>query len=244
MGDTLYSMLNPNVSVDNVILGFGDNQLKVLLIERQPATNEEDLLALPGNLIYDDETLDQAAERVLLELCGIKNIYLEQFQTFGDPNRITKKEDIEWLKSVRALPEARVITVAYFSLIRIDQYEPTPSAFAKNAIWVPVSEVGNLAFDHNKIFDKAIEKIRRRLYHEPIGFELLPEKFTLAQLQRVYELILQTSLDKRNFRRKILKTKFVLPLDEKQTGVAHKPAMLYTFDKSRIKEEEKFPVFQ
>jgi len=234
MRETSNQELNPNVSVDNVILGFDDDEIKVLLIERQPAGNSNGSLALPGNLIYDDETLDQAAKRVLMELTGISDIYLQQFHTFGDPGRITKKQDIEWLKAVRAHPEARVITVAYFSLIRIDEYEPTPSAFAKNAIWVPVDEVKSLVFDHNEILNKALVDVQQKLYLQPIAFKLLPEKFTLAQLQRVYEIILQTELDKRNFRRKILKTGFVLPLDEKQQGVAHKPATLYMFDQSKF----------
>jgi hypothetical protein len=232
-------IINPNVSVDNVILGFDNNELKVLLIERKRVEGvKDDFLALPGNLIYEDETLDQAAERVLFELTGLKNIFLEQFHSFGNPNRISKKQDKDWLKAIRAHPEARVITVAYYSLIKVDNYEPTPSAFAQNAIWVPISEVGQLAFDHNEIFNRALEHLKDKLYKHPIGFELLPKKFTLAQLQRLYEIILQTKLDKRNFRRKILKTKFVVALNEKQTGVAHKPAMLFRFDKDQFDSAE------
>ncbi len=232
-------IINPNVSVDNVILGFADNELKVLLIERERVEEvPDDFLALPGNLIYEDETLDQAAERVLYELTGLKNIFLEQFHSFGDPNRIRKKQDLDWLKAIRAHPEARVITVAYYSLIKADNYNPTPSAFAQKAFWVPITDVGQLAFDHNDIFYRALEHLKDKLYKYPIGFELLPEKFTLAQLQRLYEIILQTKLDKRNFRRKILKTKFVVPLNEKQRGVAHKPARLYHFDKERFKSTE------
>lgn len=225
--------INPNVSVDCVIFGFNDINLEVLLIERSPG-NKHDLLALPGNLIYEDETLDKAANRVLFELTNLENIYLEQVYTFGDPNRIGKLKDIEWLKSIRALPEARVITVAYTSLVKKEMYAPTPSGFARNAIWLPVQDVPQLAFDHNDILRKAQDYLKHKIYIEPVGFELLPEKFTIAQLQRLYEVILDETLDKRNFRRKILKTDFVLPLDEKQTGVAHKPAQLYTFDKKKF----------
>jgi 8-oxo-dGTP diphosphatase len=237
--------INPNVSVDNVILGFDGNELKVLLIERKHEyTTEKDFLALPGDLIYEDEPLDDAANRVLYELTGLKDIFLEQFYTFGDPKRISKEADVNWLKSIRAVPEARVITVAYYTLVKIENYNPSASGFASNAIWMPINDVPYLAFDHNDIFNKAIENLKHKLYRQPIGFELLPKKFTLAQLQRLYEIILQTSLDKRNFRRKILKTEFIIQLDEKQTGVAHKPAMLYKFDKKKFDStSEHFPIF-
>lgn len=228
--------INPNVSVDCVIFGFGDNNLEVLLIERSPksAEQEEDLLALPGDLIYEDETLDEAASRVLKELTNLENIYLEQVYTFGDPHRISKQKDIDWLRRVRASPDARVITVAYTSLVKKEMYKPTPRGFAQNAIWKPVDEVPLLAFDHNEILEKALDYLKQKIYIEPVGFELLPKKFTMAQLQRLYEIILQTKLDKRNFRRKIIKTSFVVALDEKQKGVAHKPAMLYKFVKKNF----------
>lgn len=237
--------INPNVSVDNVILGFDQNDLKVLLIERRKGTSVDvDFLALPGDLIYEHEDLDEAANRILLELTGLKEIYLQQFHTFGSPNRISKKEDLEWIKQVRAHPEARVITIAYYTLVNIEHYDPKPSGFADSAIWVSTSNLPNLAFDHNQIFEKALDSLRWQLYRQPIGFELLPEKFTMAQLQRLYEIILQTELDKRNFRRKILKTDLIIPLDEKQLGVAHKPAQLYSFDKEKFNSKKfEFPVF-
>lgn len=224
--------INPNVSVDCVIFGFSMGNLEVLLIERTPGLEgeEKDLQALPGDLIYEDETLDQAAIRVLKELTGLDKIYLEQVYTFGDPNRISKKKDIEWLQKIRAHPEARVITVAYTSLVKKESYQPTASGFAKNAMWVPVQNVPVLAFDHNDILQKAQAHLKAKIYSQPIGFELLPKKFTLAELQKLYEAILNESLDKRNFRRKILKTSFIIPLTEKQSGVAHKPAQLFKFD--------------
>ena len=245
MSATFAHTINPNLSVDNVILGFDQNELKVLLIERKrTGSPKDDFMALPGDLIYEDEPLEDAAKRVLFELTGLKNIFLEQFYTFGDPNRISKKADIDWLKSIRAHPDARVITVAYYTLIKIENYKPSAAGFASNAIWVPINKVPQLAFDHNNIFSQAIDHLKHKLYRYPIGFELLPKKFTLAQLQRLYELILQTKLDKRNFRRKILKTEFVVPLQEKQQGVAHKPAMLYRFDKKKFDAlDMDFPIF-
>ena len=228
--------INPNVSVDCAIFSFDGSDLEVLLIERMAGETalEDDLLALPGNLIYQDENLDQAANRVLFELTGLENIFLEQVYTFGDPARITKQKDQDWLKKIRAHPEARVITVAYTSLVKKSNLKVTPSSFARKALWVKVKEVPQLAFDHNDIFKKALDFLKVKIYSEPLGYELLPERFTLAQLQQLYEAILDDSFDKRNFRRKILRTSFIVPLDEKQQGVAHKPARLYRYDKSQF----------
>jgi 8-oxo-dGTP diphosphatase len=228
--------INPNVSVDCALFSFDGSELEVLLIERMAGetTLEDDLLALPGNLIYQNENLDQAANRVLFELTGLENIFLEQVYTFGDPARITKQKDQDWLKKIRAHPEARVITVAYTSLVKKSNLKVSPSSFARKALWVKVKEVPQLAFDHNEIFTKALDFLKQKIYLQPLGYELLPERFTLAQLQKLYEAILDDSFDKRNFRRKILRTSFIIPLDEKQQGVAHKPARLYRFDKSQF----------
>jgi 8-oxo-dGTP diphosphatase len=227
--------LNPHVSVDCVIFGFDFEELKVLLIERQSKSNNatDRNISLPGNLIFDDEDLDTSAKRVLSELTGLDQIYLEQFYTFGDPNRVKKSYDQEWLKSVRDEPTARVITVAYFSLVKLDSLKPQASSFAKNADWFPLSDIPELAFDHNQILQKATLALKHKLHTEPIGFELLSDRFTLIQLQKLYEVILNTSLDKRNFRRKILSKKVLIPLNEKQKGVPHKQAQLYSFDNNK-----------
>lgn len=218
-----------------MIFGFNGDQLKVLLIDREQddAKMDEKVYALPGNLIREDENLDEAAERVLYELTGLEDIFLEQFGSFGDPNRLTKERDLEWLKSIRAEPDARVITVAYYSLIRADQYEIHASSFAKDAFWHDIDDLPNLGFDHREIIEAALAELKFKSKYQPLGFELLPEKFTLGQLQKLYEAILSTDLDKRNFRRKIMKMSFLVPLKEKQIGVPHKPARYYTFDKER-----------
>lgn len=230
--------LNPNVSVDCVIFGFDSEKLKVLLIDRgQEVSGEaEKVYVLPGNLIRDDENLDEAAGRVLKELTGLHDIYLEQFGSFGDPNRLTKESDLEWLKSIRAEPDARVITVAYYSLIRSDQYELHASSFAKEAFWHDIDNLPALGFDHREIIETALKELKFKSKYQPLGFELLPEKFTLTELKHVYEAILETDLDKRNFRRKILKMSFLVPLEEKQVGVPHKPAQYFMFNKQKYED--------
>ncbi len=237
--------ITPNVSVDCVIFGFDFTELKVLLIEREEGdyANEPDkpgILALPGDHILSDEDLDQAAERVLRELSGLENIYLEQFKAFGHPSRVNNETDRKWMNFIRAEPNARVITVAYYSLIKLKHYETQAASFAKRAIWQPVSEIPILAFDHNEIVESALRSLRLKLKNEPVGFELLPKKFTLSQLQKLYEIIMGTEFEKRNFRRKILKKDILISLDEKQIGVPHKAARLYQFDREgyeRAKEE-------
>ncbi len=215
--------LNPHVSVDCVIFGFDGNRLQILLIER----NSDSKFALPGDLILEDENLDEAAYRILKELTGLKDIYMEQFRTFGGPDRISQSEDVEWLRRQRAEPNARVITVAYFSLIRIEDVNLVASSFAKSTQWVEVPVEIELAFDHNEIVDMALETLGNKLEHETVGFNLLPQKFTLGQLQKLHEAVLGIELDKRNFRKKLLAKDLLHPLDERELGVAHKPARLY-----------------
>ena len=225
------TQLNPNNSVDCVIFGFDFEQIKVLLIDRgQNLGNSKNQRALPGNLIYEDENLDQAAYRVLEELTGINDIYLEQVGAFGNPNRISKESDLEWLKSIRDQPNARVITAAYYSLVKIDDFIPKPHSFAKKAEWISITEINELAFDHFEILQVAKEKLKQKIKIQPIGFNLLPEKFTLSQLHKLYECIFEKPLDKRNFRRKIQKLNILTNLKEKQRGVPHKPSQLYKFN--------------
>lgn len=231
--------LNPHVSVDCVVFGFQDAKLKVLLIERvhelEDGLESTDTL-LPGDLIRNDENLDDAASRVLEELTGLDHIYLEQIAAFGDPDRVNRQDDKHWLSQVRTDPDARVITIGYYSLIRPENFKLAASSFAKTASWHDITAIPNLAFDHNMILSQGLVALKTKLRNHPVGFELLPKKFTLGQLQQLYETILDAELDKRNFRRKILKLNFLEPLDEHQKGVAHKPAQLYRFDKKRYEE--------
>jgi 8-oxo-dGTP diphosphatase len=232
--DLRVAQLNPHVSVDCVIFGFDEGDLKVLLIERNlyRADINTRRFSLPGNLVDDNEDLDASALRILKELTSLEDLFLEQFYAFGDPDRVKSSADAQWLNAVREVPQARVITIAYYSLVKIGDYKPSASSFARKTFWCPVTEVPQLAFDHNKILENALKSLKSKLRNQPVGFELLPQKFTLGQLQRVYETILGTDLDKRNFRRKILNKSFLKPLSEKQKGVPHKRARLFEFDKA------------
>ncbi len=219
--------LNPNVSVDCVVFGFDNEKLNVLLIKQKLQSQQNRQFALPGDLITDEESLDEAAERVLRELTGLSGIFLKQFKTFGDPGRVKDIKDLEWLQSYREHPQARVITVAYFALVKMGDFKPEASSFAETVLWRDVNSMPKLAFDHDEIFSTALTLLRQDFENNKTGFELLPERFTLGQIQILYEIILGKKLDKRNFRKKILKENLITPTQEKQHGVLHKPALLY-----------------
>ena len=175
-----------NLSTDCVIFGFNESQLKVLLIKLavEPGKGK---WALPGSNVLTNENLDNAAQRILDELTGLDNVYMEQFYTFGDVNRF---------------PLFRVVTVAYFALVKIEDYSPVPGPKASDTQWFPVEKLPKLPFDHKKIITHALKRLKQRVRIRPIGFELLPKKFTLTQLQSLYETILGIVIDKRNFRKK------------------------------------------
>jgi len=207
-------------TIDCVIFAFEAGELKILLIERAEDPFR-DWWALPGHFVHEDEGIDQAAQRILYELTGLRDIYMEQSYIFGDVDRH---------------PDGRVITAAYYAIIRLNgQKEPKPvSTYAKKAFWHSVNQMPKLAFDHDKIFAKSFETIRKKIFHSSIAFELLPEKFTLTQLQHVYEAILNQKLDKRNFRKKMLNYGILKELDEKQQGVSYRAAKLYKFDRRKF----------
>lgn len=217
-----YEYPRPSVTVDAVLFGYDEtlNDLKVLLIQRKDPPYA-DHWALPGGFVDMDEDLETAAKRELEEETGVTNIFMEQLFTFGTPNRD---------------PRGRVISVAYFALIPLDSIAPEAASDAKNVDWFSLHELPNLAFDHDEILRVSIARLRGKLRYQPIGFELLPEKFPLSALHKLYEIILQTPLDKRNFRKKILKMGVVKGLDEYQKGVAHRAAQLYCFDERKYEQ--------
>ena len=208
---------NYSVSVDCVIFGYDDSGLRVLLIKRgvEPYL---DYWALPGDLVQTKESIDGAVVRVLKDLTGLSNIYTEQVKTFGDVGRH---------------PMGRVFTISHYSLLKADQHDLNPSSFAVEAKWHNIKRLGELAFDHNKIFAACKEKLVKSVQTKPIGFELLPEEFTLSQLQNLYEIILEKEFDKRNFRKKINAMKLLLDTGKIQSSVSHRPAKLFKFNKDK-----------
>ena len=225
-------MINPNVSVDCVVFGFDGQNLNVLLIE-QKDVGQLRRFALPGDHLSDNEDLDQAAARVLKELTSLSGVYLKQSGAFGDPDRVKNIKDLPWLQSNRSNPQARVITIAYYALVKMEDFNPSASSFAERVFWHDVNSIPELAFDHSDIVKAALDVLRHELAELRVGHELLPEKFTLSQMQALHEAILNSSFDKRNFRKKAINDHWVIALEEKQTGVLHKPARLYTWNKSR-----------
>ena len=208
------------ISVDCVILGYDEESLKVLLIEcnTPPFVGKYSLL---GELVQIDETLDEAAHRILGIWTGQESLYLEEVKSFS---------------SIGRHPMGRVITVAFYSLVEIEKFELSLLNRSKLK-WIDVNEVDDLAFDHNLILDECLSKLRRRLRERPIGFNLLPEKFTLNQLQNLYEVVLGIELDKRNFRRKILSLDVLVDLNETQQDVSHRPAKLFSFDHHKYQKK-------
>ena len=229
------NIYNPHVSVDCVVFGFDGEKLKVLLIER--SIDEQNELyndkKLPGSIILNDENLDDAASRVLNELTGLKNIYLNQFKSFGNPNRTYNPRDILWLENTTHLKIGRIVTVAYVALIKIDR-KIVFNTEDTSANWYDVNEINNmqLAFDHNQIIEDGLQHIRHRLDVEPhLLFELLPRKFTISQLQILHDVVHQTRSDVRNFQKKVAQMSNLVMLDEVEEGVPHRAARLYKYKK-------------
>ncbi len=226
-------VLNHNISVDCVVFGFNGEELRVLLIEQKDFNggNHMTQFALPGDLVFDDESLDDAALRVLAELTNLDNIYMKQFHAFGNVNRVKDLKDQDWLRSFRTEPAARVITVGYYSLVSLNDYKPVPASFAAKTFWQNVENIPQLAFDHNEIVMGGFKRLQEEFENKMLGFELLPKKFTLTQLQKLYEIVLNKKFDKRNFRKKVKKEGLIEAVGEKQEGVLHKPAQLYKLNK-------------
>ena len=207
------------LTVDCVVFGLDDEDLKVLLIQRD-LPPFEGRWALPGGFVHLDETLEQAARRELSEETGLKKVYLEQLRTIGDVERD---------------PRERVVTVAYYALVKLSDHRVQAATDAREAAWFSVDDQPNLAFDHDTILEMAHARLRSKVRYQPIGFELLPNRFALRHLQHLYEVVLDRPLDKRNFRKKILAMDILVELDEVETDVAHRAARLYRFDKKKYR---------
>ena len=226
-------LANNHISVDCVVVGFDGEQLKVLLVNRSGEEGGKAYhdMKLPGSLIYMDEALDEAAQRVLHELTGIKNVSLMQFKAFGSKNRTSNSKDLLWLERAMESRVERIVTIAYLAVVKIDR-TLDKKLDASQASWVALQQIGTLAFDHNLIIKEALVAIRQIVEINPsMLFDLLPRKFTATQLRVLYELLYDQQVDVRNFHKKIALMEYVVPLEERQQGVAHRAARYYKFEK-------------
>lgn len=222
-GAFTYRYARPALAVDCVVFGLDDDDLKVLLIRRgtEPFVGK---WALPGGFVHMDETVEDAARRELREEAGIDRAVLEQLHVFSALGRD---------------PRERVVTVAHYALVKLSDHAVRAATDAREAAWFGVDDLPTLAFDHAAIVEMATDKLRAKVKQTPIGFELLPKKFTLTQLQRVYEKVLDQEIDKRNFRKKVLATGLLIETDEVEQDVAHRAARLFRFDEKAYRKLEK-----
>jgi len=233
MNKTGNNSFYPHVSVDCVLLGYNGDSLQVLLLEKNFVENHASFngMKLPGRLIYNNEDPDRAAQSLLSEWVGVRYAYLKQFKLFGDPDRTSRPQDLNWLQEAVDLKIGRIVTVAYLSLFRITSRKIQPAANL-SARWCPVNEVPNLAFDHNQILKDALIEIRKNIRLDPsIIYRLLPAKFTLLELRRLYEVMYDQTIDVRNFHKKVKRSPYLVALDEKEENVPHRAARYYRFDK-------------
>ena len=219
-----YEFPRAALTVDAIVFGLDEeNDLKILLIQRGLAPFKGKW-ALPGGFVRIGESLDEAVYRELQEETGLTKLFLEQLYTFGNPKRD---------------PREHVVSVAYYALVNLLDHNVRASTDVASAAWFSLEDLPALAFDHAEIVKVASERLRSKVRYQPIGFELLPEKFTLTQLQKLYETILGKQMDKRNFRKKVQRMGILKDLDEIQSDVAHRAARLYSFDEKEYRRLEK-----
>jgi len=226
-----------NLSVDCVIFGFHENELKVLLLKAKYAG----IWALPGGFILKEEHMDEAARRILKNRTGLDNIFMQQFYVFSHPQRSTKAINQQFLKNVGVdMKESwmfdRFLSVGYTALVDFTKVDPIPDLFSAAIEWHNVQALPDMILDHSDILNNALQRLQTNLNYHPIGYNLLPEKFTMPELQKLYETILNRKLDRRNFQRKIIGTKILKKLNETKKGVAHKAPNYYKFDLKQYKK--------
>jgi ADP-ribose pyrophosphatase YjhB (NUDIX family) len=227
----------PALSVDIVIFGFHKNDLKILLLE----LNGHEYWGLPGGFVMEDEPLESAAERVLKERTGLSDIFLEQFYSFGDPERTRLRnrekllekqlEKDEHAKEVREWFLKRFVTIGFYALVEYTEVNPRQDFLSLKCAWCDINSLPPLITDHGQIIEKALQALRKNIIFQPIGINLLPKAFTMPELQRLYETILGRELDRRNFQKRILGYNIVTRLPQKRTGVAYKAPYLYEFNR-------------
>lgn len=228
----------PHLSLDCAVFGFHNGQLKVLLL-RWKGTND---WCLPGGRVRLDENLDEAATRSLRQRTGLSEVFLQQFHTFGDVMRY-KNFSVQETFAKLGVPDEvgqhvvnRDVSVGYYALVEFANVVPTPDFFTDECRWWDIDQIPPLLFDHNQMIELALKTLRRQLSYQPIGYNLLPDKFTMPDLQQLYETILGQSLDRRNFQKRMLSYGILERLDERKTGGAHKAPYLYRFDKAKYEK--------
>lgn len=215
MNPEFHTYKNPALAVDLVVFGYHGQSLSVLLLNRKDAPFQDDW-TLPGGFLQMEETLQQVCNRIMRTKIGIENLYLEQLYAFDAPQRD---------------PRGRVISVAHYALINPERFEIVAGKMANDVQWFPLNQVPELGFDHTEIFHQALQRLRSKILSHPVGFELLDETFTMTELQALYECILDISIDRRNFRRKILDAAYILLTGSKREGLKNRHPDLYKFNK-------------
>lgn len=229
--------VNPHISVDCVLLGYDGEHLRILLVQQVGESKdiESCRMKLPGSLIYEDidDGLDEAACRVLYDLTGLKDINMIQFHAFGSKSRTANPKDTIWLKHFHQLQTTikRIVTVGYIALVKLDSRLNKLSSIY-HACWLPLEEVGELAFDHNLLISSAISYLQSYIESNPAAlYDLLPRKFTMQQVRHLNELIFNKAFDPRNFQKKLLQMDYIVGLDDYEKNVSHRAARYYKFDR-------------
>jgi len=233
-----FENMDLNLSVDCVIFTIQDGRLKVLLTKLFSESN----WMLPGGFINKNEEVDAAARRALNQRTGVENIFLQQFQVFSKPDRFSFEELFQLLQKIdrdingiKSFPK-RVISIGYFALVNYEKVNLTGGVFEEEVTWIDLKSLPKLFFDHNEIVKQAVESLRKELYFSPIAYNLLPAKFTMPELQKLYEIILDKFIDRSSFQKKMLKWDIYERLEERKEGVAHKRPFLYQFDQEKYTE--------
>ena len=220
-----------HISIDSVVFGFHENELKVLLLELKSIGK----YALPGGFVQKNETIEDAASRILRWRTGLDEVFLKQFKVFSSPDRSKNNPTVPIIETLNpnadiSFYDDRFISIGFYALVEYTLVNPNPDELSTRCVWVSVDEVEDIIIDHAEIIKGALEALRIQLNYSPVGHKLLPQKFTMPELQKLYETILGKKLDRRNFQRKILSYNILNRLDEKRVGVAHKSPYLYEFD--------------
>jgi 8-oxo-dGTP diphosphatase len=223
-----------HISIDCVVFGFHEGQMKVLMLK----SNNEEAWYLPGGFVRNEEPIENAADRILQERTGINEIFLQQFHVFGDPDRSKFHNDIykDMLPDERNFFNQRFISIGYYALVDFMNVTPTADAFSEICTWRDLDDLPKFQLDHRLIFEKALDTLRLQLNYQPIGYNLMPKEFTMPELQKLYETILDKKLDRRNFQRRILAFGILNKLEQTRKGGAHKAPYLYSFDLQKYQE--------